>query len=105
MDEFGKVGGSLYTTGFVGAVNAQRPSNNNKKDHQDYNKVLRKLDALLKDGRLSFMMRPWDGAGDHIVDVLSQFLGAGEPVRIVDLSGVPNTTAPDRLKRGCELSR
>ncbi len=93
LDEFGKVDGNLYTTGFVGAVNTQRPTNSNKKDHQDYNKVLRKLDSLLKDSRLSFMMKPWDAVGDPVVDVLSQFVGAGESVRIVDLSGVPNEVA------------
>lgn len=93
LDEFGKTDGVLYDTGFVGAINSQRPSNNNKKDHEDYNKVLKKLESLLKDDRLSFMMKPWDGSDDPIAEVLAQFMGDGPPVRIVDLSGVPNEVA------------
>ena len=93
LDEFGKLNGAAYDIGFVGAVNAQRPNNNNKKDHEDFNKVLRKLDSLLKDGRVQFMMRPWDGTGDPLPSVLGQLLGGAEPLRIVDLSGVPNEVA------------
>jgi len=93
LDEFGAVNGAKYEAGLVGAINAQRPENKNKKDHEDYNKVLRKLDSLMKDERLAFMMKPWSGAGDPMTDVLAQFLGDGVPVRIVDLSGVPNEVA------------
>jgi hypothetical protein len=93
LDEFGAMNGTKYETGLVGAINAQRPDNKNKKDHEDYNKVLRKLDSLMKDERLAFMMKPWSGAGDPMTDVLAQFLGDGVPVRIVDLSGVPNEVA------------
>ena len=93
LDEFGEISGAKYETGFVGAINAQRPSNKNKKDHEDYNKVLRKLDSLMKDERLSFMMNPWDGTDDPFAEVLGQLLGDGDPVRIVDLSGVPNEVA------------
>jgi len=93
LDEFGTIGGVKYETGLVGAINAQRPDNKNKKDHEDYNKVLRKLDSLAKDERLAFMMKPWSGAGDPMCDVLAQFLGDGVAVRIVDLSGVPNEVA------------
>ncbi len=93
LDEFGAMNGAKYETGLVGAVNAQRPDNKNKKDHEDYNKVLRKLDSLMKDERLAFMMKPWSGVGDPMTDVLAQFLGDGVPVRIVDLSGVPNEVA------------
>lgn len=93
LDEFGEINGSKYETGFVGAINNQRPNNRNKKDHEDYNKVLRKLDSLIKDGRLSFMMKPWDGISDPMGAVLSQLLGVDDRVRIVDLSGVPNEVA------------
>ncbi len=93
VDEFGKVNGVSYDIGFVGAVNAQRPNNSNKKDHEDYNKVLRKIDSLLKDGRVQFMMKPWDGLTDPLPAVLSQLLGGENPIRIVDLSGVPNEVA------------
>ena len=93
LDEFGAINGAKYETGLVGAINAQRPDNRNKKDHEDYNKVLRKLDSLMKDERLAFMMKPWSGTGDPMTDVLAQFLGDADPVRIVDLSGVPNEVA------------
>lgn len=93
FDEFGEVNGAKYSIGLVGAINAQRPNNKNKKDHEDYNKVLRKLDSLIKDDRLSFMMKPWEGFKDPFPEALEQLLGEGEPVRIVDLSGVPNEVA------------
>jgi hypothetical protein len=93
LNEFGEINGAKYDTGFVGAVNAQRPSNQNKKDHEDFNKVLKKLESLLNDGRVSFMMRPWDGETDPLPDVLGQLLGGNEALRIVDLSGVPNEIA------------
>lgn len=93
LDEFGAINGVRYETGLVGAINAQRPDNRNKKDHEDYNKVLRKLDSLMKDERLAFMMRPWAGADDTIATVLAQLLGGNIAVRIVDLSGVPNEVA------------
>lgn len=92
-DEFGKVDGELYTVGFVGAINSQRPDNRNKKDHEDFNKVLRKLSNLVRDDRLSFMMRTWDGQFDPFPEVLGQFLAGDHPLRIVDLSGVPNEVA------------
>lgn len=93
LDEFGQLGGTMYETGLVGAINAQRPANKNKRDHEDYNKVLRKLDSLIKDERLSFMMKPWDGGEDPMSSVLAQILGGDATVRIVDLSGVPNEIA------------
>jgi DNA helicase HerA-like ATPase len=93
LDEFGELNGTKYDIGFVGAVNAQRPNNKNKKDHEDYNKVLKKIESLINDGRLTFMMKAWDGAADPLPDVLGQFLGGAEALRIVDLSGVPNEIA------------
>jgi uncharacterized protein len=93
LDEFGEVNGSKYDIGLVGAINSQRPNNKNKKDHEDYNKVLRKLDSLMKDERLAFMMKPWGGTDDTMTAVLTQILGEDGAVRIVDLSGVPNEIA------------
>ena len=94
LNEFGKDKDEvLYDKGFVGAVNLQRPSNQNKKDHEDFNKVLRKLDSLIKDERLSFMMKSWDGKSDPMPNILSQVLGNNDTIRIVDLSGVPNEIA------------
>jgi len=93
LDEFGKANDARYEIGLVGAINAQRPDNKNKKDHEDYNKVLRKLDSLMKDERLAFMMKPWDGVGDPMPSVIAQILGEDSAVRVVDLSGVPNEIA------------
>ena len=93
LDEFGNSNGSIYNKGFVGEINKQRPNNRNKKDHGDYNKVLRKLDSLIKDERLAFMMRSWNRSKDPMPSVLAQILGHKNGVRIVDLSGVPNEIA------------
>ncbi len=93
LDEFGENGGIKYDVGFVGHVNAQRPNNRDKKAHEDYNKVLRKLESLLNDARLAFMMTPWDGKADPIPQSLGQLMGEGSDVRVVDLSGVPNEIA------------
>ena len=44
LDEFGKgADGEMYTTGLVGEINSQRPDNKDKRQHEEYNKVLRKL--------------------------------------------------------------
>ena len=93
LNEFGELDGAKYDIGLVGAINAQRPSNKNKKDHEDYNKVLRKLDSLIKDDRLAFMMKSWDGGDDPMPSILAQILGDDAAVRVVDLSGVPNEVA------------
>ena len=95
LDDFGKKGDELYDTGFVGAINIQRPNNKTRKDHERYNKILRKLESLIKDQRLSFMMRPWDrnNVADPMSSVLHQVLGEGATIRILDLSGIPNEVA------------
>ena len=94
LDDFGKgEDGQLYTNGFVGAINAQRPGNQNRGQHEDYNKVLRKLESLMKDERISFMMRPWDGENDPVAVVVSQVMDQQDQLLVVDLSGVPNEIA------------
>ncbi|MDZ7055564.1 hypothetical protein U4Z34_23535, partial [Escherichia coli] len=42
--------------GLIGAINQQRPSGADKKANEDFSKVIRKIDSLLKYGRLKFMM-------------------------------------------------
>ncbi len=93
MDVFGKKEGVRYEHGLIGAINKQRPDNNNKKDHEDYNKVIRKIETLIKDSRLFFMMEEWDGKTEPFSAIVAQFIGDGDPLRIVDLSGVPNEVA------------
>jgi DNA helicase HerA-like ATPase len=92
-DEFGEQGGTRYEVGFVGHVNRQRPPGKDKNKHEEYNKVLKKLATLMNDARLAFMMRAWDGATDPVASAFAQLVGSGHPVRIVDLSGVPNEIA------------
>lgn len=78
---------------FKDEVNAKRPRGDNKKDHEPFDSVINKLETLQRDTRMSFMLAPWDGATDEFPQVLSQFVGEGKPIRIVDLSGVPNEVA------------
>lgn len=93
LDHFGKKDGVLYTEGLIGAINQQRPHDTNKKNHEDFSKVIRKIDSLLKDGRLEFMMESWDGDEDPLPTIVNQFLTRDTTVQIVDLSGVPNEVA------------
>jgi hypothetical protein len=58
-----------------------------------WNSVKNKLEVLRNDSRLGFMMTEWDGTHDPFPEVVMQFLGSCAPVRIVDLSGVPNEVA------------
>ncbi len=78
---------------FKEKVNAQRPSGQNKKDQEPFDSVINKLETLERDTRMKFLMHPWDGTTDPFPVVLSQFVGEGDPIRIVDLSGVPNEVA------------
>ena len=78
---------------FKDEVNAQRPQGKDKKEQEPFNSVINKLETLERDTRMSFMLAPWDGASDEFAPVLSQFVGDGKPIRIVDLSGVPNEVA------------
>ncbi len=93
MDNFGKKQGVLYEEGLIGEINKQRPNNQNQGNHEDYNKVIRKISSLLNDGRLRFMMESWDGAEDPLPTIVNQFLTQQTTVQIVDLSGVPNEVA------------
>ncbi len=93
LDHFGFKDGTRYEEGLIGAINAQRPDNKDRKSHEDYSKVIRKIDSLLKDGRLKFMMESWSGGEDPLPAIVNQFLTQLTTVQIVDLSGVPNEVA------------
>jgi len=96
LDSFGNRDGRLDTSGFVGNINDQRPKDSkDRAKHDEFNKVIRKLESLLRDERLSFMMQPWTGRKEdgQLATVLQQFLGASHPVCVFDLSGVPNEVA------------
>ncbi|EON2012253.1 ATP-binding protein [Serratia ureilytica] len=93
LDHFGFKDGVKYEEGLIGAINLQRPENKDKKHHEEFSKVIRKIDSLLKDSRLNFMTESWDGEQDPLPVILSQFLTQKTTVQIVDLSGVPNEVA------------
>lgn len=60
---------------------------------ESWNSILHKIDVLKNDSRLAFMMQEWDGVADPLPEIVKQFLGDSDPIRIVDLSGVPNEVA------------
>lgn len=60
---------------------------------EPWNSIIAKVEMLQNDSRLAFMMQEWDDSSDPLADILKQFLSAGDPIRIVDLSGVPNEVA------------
>jgi DNA helicase HerA-like ATPase len=93
MDPFGSKEDQQESTGLVRFINTQRPGDKNKAHHEDFNKVLRKIETLMRDSRLSFMMEPWDGKSDEFADILGSFIASKEMLRIVDLSGIPNEVA------------
>jgi DNA helicase HerA-like ATPase len=78
---------------FKEQVNLQRPPGKDKKEQEPFNSVVNKLEVLERDARMAFLMSPWDNQGDPFVKVVSQFVGVGKPIRIADLSGVPNEVA------------
>lgn len=73
-------------------IEADKPPQASKQD--SHNSILQKLDVLQSDGRLRFLMSEWDGsATDPFPKIVEQLLGDGPPLRVVDLSGVPNEVA------------
>ncbi|MEN8134101.1 MAG: ATP-binding protein [Thermodesulfobacteriota bacterium] len=60
---------------------------------EPWNSILHKIEVLKNDSRLAFMMKEWDGDADPLPEIVKQFLGDSDPIRIVDLSGVPNEVA------------
>jgi hypothetical protein len=94
LDELGNKDGTRDNErGFVGAVNSLRPDGGDKKKHEGYTKVIRKVESLCRDSRKAFMMKEWDGNADPLPSIVKQFVGDSNPIRIVDLSGVPNEVA------------
>jgi hypothetical protein len=67
------------------------PAQSSKQD--PWNSILNKLEMLKNDSRLSFMIKEWDNQCDPLQKVVKQFIGDCNPIRIVDLSGVPNEVA------------
>lgn len=78
---------------FIGEIEEQMDRISAQSKHEPYNSVLQKLELLQRDSRKHFMMESWDGSSDPFPAVISQFLGDGKHVKIVDLSGLPNEVA------------
>ena len=77
---------------FRAAVESDKPSQSSKQE--SHNSILQKLEVLRADGRLNFLMSDWNKAdGDEFAAIVRQILGAEDPPRVVDLSGVPNEVA------------
>ena len=73
-------------------IEANKPPQPSKQD--SHNSILQKLEVLMTDARLRFMMTQWNGSGnDPFPVVIKQLIGDGPQPRIVDLSGVPNEVA------------
>ena len=68
-----------------------KPSQASKQE--SWNSILHKIEVLKIDSRLKFLMQEWDGKNDLLPGIMKQFLGDVNPIRIVDLSGVPNEVA------------
>jgi hypothetical protein len=59
-----------------------------------HNSILQKLDVLVADARLNFLMTEWTGeATDPLPGIVAQLVGDGLHPRVIDLSGVPNEVA------------
>ncbi len=68
-----------------------KPTQASKQD--SWNSILHKIEVLRNDSRLAFMMQEWDEETDPLPGIIKQFLGDIDPIRIVDLSGIPNEVA------------
>lgn len=76
----------------IAAIEADKPPQASKQD--SHNSILEKLDVLIRDARVAFLMKEWDGAShDPFPAILSQLVSDGAQPKIVDLSGVPNEVA------------
>ena len=71
-------------------IEADKPPQASKQD--SHNSILQKLEVLMTDTRLRFMMTEWENY-DPFLTVIKQLIGDGPQPRIVDLSGVPNEVA------------
>lgn len=73
-------------------IEADKPPQASKQDA--HNSILQKLDVLVADARLKFLMAEWGGgADDPFPAIVSQLVGNGPKPRVIDLSGVPNEVA------------
>lgn len=62
--------------------NTNIPTAASKQD--SWNSILQKIEVLKNDSRLAFMMQEWDGTTDPLPEIVKQFLGDNDPIRIID---------------------
>lgn len=84
---------------------AMRPGSNPDSDwkpvtasdfEKNYSSIFRKLRVLKSDPRINFMMSEYEEDGMDLAGILSQILNTGDgdaPLKIVDISGLPNEVA------------
>ncbi len=73
-------------------IEADKPPQASKQD--SHNSILQKLDVLVADARLNFLMTEWAGTRiDPFPSIVAQLMGDGPQPRVIDLSGVPNEVA------------
>lgn len=77
---------------FRASVEADKPPQASKQD--SHNSILEKLDVLVRDARMDFLMAEWDGTNqDPFPAIINNLAGDSGQPRIIDLSGVPNEVA------------
>lgn len=77
---------------FKECVNDSKPPQASR--HEPYDSILQKLETLINDARLNFLMKEWENDGsDPMPDVIRQLTGSSNQPCIIDLSGVPNEVA------------
>lgn len=72
-------------------IDADKPPQSSKQDK--HISILQKIEKLSEDPRMNFLMQDWDKKTDPTESIITQFLGDGPAIRIIDLSGVPNEVA------------
>jgi len=77
---------------FRGKVEGDKPPQASKQG--SHNSILQKLDVLVADARLNFLMAEWSGeVDDPFPRIVAQLVGDGTQPCVIDLSGVPNEVA------------
>ena len=72
-------------------IDSDKPSQTSKQD--SYLKIIEKINVLKTDARYNFMMNNWEGKKDDFYEVVQKIISSVKPVKIIDLSGIPNDVA------------
>jgi DNA helicase HerA-like ATPase len=78
-------------TKLIDNIKADMPPQASKQDkHQS---ILNKIELLQRDVRLDFLLKEWTSRNDDINEIITQFINKDKPIRVIDLSGIPNDVA------------